>query len=160
MLWKTKDKAIVERFGLWLLQRNRALGLKVSGPLRHWASLSKRFVDLSSIHQLFSDPKQTLTFETRDLFGKIRAVDGDAADQYLEGAVLQERDTVSLRFSADNLIDDSLTFSSRRRIHDCTPTSSNGTSTDWQSYWVTLRQNLIYVSKVRNLSFAPSVLAS
>lgn len=45
--------------------------------------------------QLFSDPKQTLTFETRDLFSKIRAVDADAADQYLEGAVLQERDTVS-----------------------------------------------------------------
>ncbi|ORY74073.1 hypothetical protein BCR35DRAFT_293491 [Leucosporidium creatinivorum] len=77
LLWKTKDKAIVERFGLWLLQRDRALGLK-----------------------LFSDPKQTLTFETRDLFSKIRAVDGDAADQYLEGAVLQERDTDS-RLHAD-----------------------------------------------------------
>jgi hypothetical protein len=33
LLWKTKDKAIVERFGLWLLQRDRALGLKASMSL-------------------------------------------------------------------------------------------------------------------------------
>jgi hypothetical protein len=40
------------------------------------------------------DPKQTLTFDTRDLFGKIRAVDPDAADTFLESTVLQRRDTV------------------------------------------------------------------
>ena len=50
---------------------------------------------LHSISQLFNDPKQTLRFDTRELFAKMRDVDEDAADLFLEGAVLQERDTVS-----------------------------------------------------------------
>ena len=44
--------------------------------------------------QLFSDPKQSLTFDTRELFGKIRDVDADAADLVLENAVLQKRSSV------------------------------------------------------------------
>lgn len=146
LLWKTKDKAIVERFGLWLLQRDRALGLKVGGSI---LPSTRLLTLLSSLQQLFSDPKQTLTFETRDLFGKIRAVDGDAADQFLEGAVLQERDTVSSDLSDFNEV--SLTVASRRRTRDCTPTSSSGTSIDWRNYWATLQQNHTYVTKVSAL---------
>ncbi|KAI5477112.1 TGF beta receptor associated protein [Pseudohyphozyma bogoriensis] len=44
---------------------------------------------------LFLDPKQTLTFETRDLVEKIRSIDADAADTFLESTVLQRRDTDS-----------------------------------------------------------------
>lgn len=29
LLWRTKDLDLVERWGVWLLQRDRALGLKV-----------------------------------------------------------------------------------------------------------------------------------
>jgi len=50
--------------------------------------------------QLFNDPKQTLRFDTRELFAKMRDVDEDAADLFLEGAVLQERDTVSFPSSS------------------------------------------------------------
>lgn len=34
LLWTTKDKAVVEKYGIWLLQRERALGLKVRSSLR------------------------------------------------------------------------------------------------------------------------------
>ncbi|KAL8283319.1 hypothetical protein RQP46_005729 [Phenoliferia psychrophenolica] len=71
-LWLSKDRFVVEKYGVWLIQHDRALGLK-----------------------LFSDPKQTLTFDTRDLFGKIRAIDGDAADLFLENAVLQKKSSDS-----------------------------------------------------------------
>ncbi|CEQ41527.1 SPOSA6832_03250, partial [Sporobolomyces salmonicolor] len=83
LVWRTKDKALVERYGLWMLKHDRTLGLKVclSPPL-------------------FYDPKQTLTFDTREVFAKMREVDGEAADMFLEVAVLQERDTDS-RLHAD-----------------------------------------------------------
>ncbi|GAA5956387.1 hypothetical protein JCM21900_000171 [Sporobolomyces salmonicolor] len=77
LVWRTKDKALVERYGLWMLKHDRTLGLK-----------------------LFYDPKQTLTFDTREVFAKMREVDGEAADTFLEVAVLQERDTDS-RLHAD-----------------------------------------------------------
>ncbi|GAA5872000.1 hypothetical protein JCM1840_004768 [Sporobolomyces johnsonii] len=77
LVWRTKDKALVERYGLWILKHDRTLGLK-----------------------LFNDPKQTLTFDTREVFAKMREVDGEAADMFLEVAVLQERDTDS-RLHAD-----------------------------------------------------------
>ncbi|KAK4698396.1 vacuolar protein sorting-associated protein 3, partial [Phenoliferia sp. Uapishka_3] len=67
-LWESRDKSLVEKYGVWLIQRDQALGLK-----------------------LFSDPKQTLTFDTRELFGKIRKFNGEVADLFLENAVLQKR---------------------------------------------------------------------
>ncbi|GAA6016850.1 hypothetical protein JCM11491_001827 [Sporobolomyces phaffii] len=71
LVWKSKERDVVEKYGLWLLKHDKALGLK-----------------------LFTDPKQTLTFDTRQLFDKMRSVDSEAADQYLEGAVLsQEKET-------------------------------------------------------------------
>lgn len=50
LLWKTKDKDIVERFGLWLLQRDRALGLKVGVSSQMSTKLQLYFADFSSIH--------------------------------------------------------------------------------------------------------------
>lgn len=47
------------------------------------------------IVQLFTDPKQTLVFDTRDLFNKLSRVNSDAADRFLESAVIQERDAAS-----------------------------------------------------------------
>ncbi|GAA5907483.1 uncharacterized protein JCM6883_001219 [Sporobolomyces salmoneus] len=72
LLWTLKDRKLVEEYGIWLLRYDRELGLK-----------------------LFNDPKQTMTFETRRLYEKMKEVDQDAADTFLEGAVLQERDTDS-----------------------------------------------------------------
>ncbi|GAA5933539.1 uncharacterized protein JCM15063_001342 [Sporobolomyces koalae] len=69
---RSKDKSLVEKYGLWLVQRDRLLGLRI-----------------------FNDPKQTLRFDTRELFARMRQVDVDGADLFLEGAVLQERDTDS-----------------------------------------------------------------
>ncbi|GAA5958846.1 hypothetical protein JCM3765_000755 [Sporobolomyces pararoseus] len=78
LLWKLrlkKDyKGLVETYGLWLLKQDRELGLK-----------------------LFNDPKQhdTLSFDTRELFTKMKEVDEEAADLFLENSVLQEKDTDS-----------------------------------------------------------------
>lgn len=44
--------------------------------------------------QLFTDPKQPVKLDTRDLFGKMAQVNSDAADRFLEVTVLQERDSV------------------------------------------------------------------
>ncbi|KAM0748698.1 hypothetical protein T439DRAFT_70364 [Meredithblackwellia eburnea MCA 4105] len=68
LVWGSEDRLMVEKYGLWIMQRDRTLGLK-----------------------LFSDPKQTIVFDTRDLFGKIKEVDAEAADLFLENAVLQKR---------------------------------------------------------------------
>ncbi|GAA5915979.1 hypothetical protein JCM6882_003485 [Rhodosporidiobolus microsporus] len=78
LVWeKVAEKEEVEKWGLWLLKYDQARGLK-----------------------LFTDPKQTLTFDTRDLFARMSAVDPVAADMFLESTVLQERDTDS-RLHAD-----------------------------------------------------------
>ncbi|GAA6015822.1 hypothetical protein JCM10207_008808 [Rhodosporidiobolus poonsookiae] len=77
LVWKTREKELTEQYGLWLLKHDQALALK-----------------------LFTDPKQTLTFDTRDLFAKMSKVDEHAADMFLEVTVLQERDTDS-RLHAD-----------------------------------------------------------
>ncbi|GAA6028594.1 hypothetical protein JCM8097_007301 [Rhodosporidiobolus ruineniae] len=77
LVWRMKDKEVTEKYGLWMLRHDRDLGLK-----------------------LFIDPKQTLTFDTRDLFAKMSTVDGAAADNFLESVVLQERDADS-RLHAD-----------------------------------------------------------
>ncbi|GAA5972182.1 hypothetical protein JCM11641_002531 [Rhodosporidiobolus odoratus] len=77
LVWRTREKGLTEKWGLWVLKYDAGLGLK-----------------------LFTDPKQTLTFETRDLFAKMREVDPNAADMFLESTVLLERDTDS-RLHAD-----------------------------------------------------------
>uniref|UniRef100_A0A0K3C490 BY PROTMAP: gi/472583522/gb/EMS21155.1/ TGF beta receptor associated protein [Rhodosporidium toruloides NP11] gi/647396884/emb/CDR39543.1/ RHTO0S04e06238g1_1 [Rhodosporidium toruloides] n=1 Tax=Rhodotorula toruloides TaxID=5286 RepID=A0A0K3C490_RHOTO len=77
MTWRSKDKSLVEKYGLWMLKHDQSRALR-----------------------LFSDPKQTITFETRDLFAKMSKVDPDAADRFLESTVLQERDSDS-RLHAD-----------------------------------------------------------
>jgi hypothetical protein len=49
LLWKSKDTRQVEKYGIWLLQRDRVLGLKVSpspSPL----------VDLSLMKECSSSP--------------------------------------------------------------------------------------------------------
>ncbi|GJN90241.1 hypothetical protein Rhopal_003240-T1 [Rhodotorula paludigena] len=77
LVWRSKDKALVEKYGLWMLKHDQARALK-----------------------LFTDPKQTVALDTRDLFGKMSQVDSDAADRFLEMTVLQERDT-DARLHAD-----------------------------------------------------------
>ncbi|GAA5867831.1 hypothetical protein JCM8547_003390 [Rhodosporidiobolus lusitaniae] len=77
LVWKTREKGLTEEYGLWMLRHDSGLALK-----------------------LFTDPKQTLTFDTRDLFAKMSKIDPLAADLYLESTVLQERDTDS-RLHAD-----------------------------------------------------------
>ncbi|GAA5979077.1 hypothetical protein JCM5350_007058 [Sporobolomyces pararoseus] len=72
LLWKLKDQGLVETYGLWLLENDRELGLR-----------------------LFNDPKQSLSFNTRELFNKMKEVDPEAADSFLENSVLQEKDTDS-----------------------------------------------------------------
>ncbi|BGP41415.1 hypothetical protein JCM10449v2_005395 [Rhodotorula kratochvilovae] len=69
LAWRSKDKALVERYGLWMLKH-----------------------DVDRALRLFTDPKQGVTLDTRDLFGKMAQVDSDAADRFLEVTVLQERD--------------------------------------------------------------------
>ncbi|GAA5939746.1 hypothetical protein JCM3775_001615 [Rhodotorula graminis] len=70
LVWRSKDKGLIEKYGLWLL--------------RH---------DVDRALRLFTDPKQPVLLDTRDLFGKMVKVDSDAADRFLEVTVLQERDS-------------------------------------------------------------------
>ncbi|GAA5825001.1 hypothetical protein JCM11251_006058 [Rhodosporidiobolus azoricus] len=78
LVWeRVREKEEVEKWGLWVLRLDQARGLK-----------------------LFTDPRQTFTFDTRDLFAKMSAVDPFAADMFLESTVLQERDMDS-RLHAD-----------------------------------------------------------
>ncbi|BGP09381.1 hypothetical protein JCM10049v2_005249 [Rhodotorula toruloides] len=77
LTWRSKDKSLVEKYGLWMLKHDQSRALR-----------------------LFSDPKQTITFDTRELFAKMSKVDPDAADRFLESTVLQERDSDS-RLHAD-----------------------------------------------------------
>ncbi|BGP17675.1 hypothetical protein JCM10213v2_005713 [Rhodosporidiobolus nylandii] len=70
LVWKEREQGRTEKWGLWVLKHDQDLGLK-----------------------LFIDPKQTLAFDTRDLFAKMSAVDPMAADMFLESTVLQERDS-------------------------------------------------------------------
>ncbi|BGP33373.1 hypothetical protein JCM10296v2_005173 [Rhodotorula toruloides] len=77
LTWRSKDKLLVEKYGLWMLKHDQSRALR-----------------------LFSDPKQTITFDTRDLFAKMSKVDPDAADRFLESTVLQKRDLDS-RLHAD-----------------------------------------------------------
>ncbi|GAA5852101.1 hypothetical protein JCM9279_005057 [Rhodotorula babjevae] len=77
LVWRSKDKALIEKYGLWLL--------------RH---------DVDRALRLFTDPKQPILLDTRDLFAKMAKVDSDAADRFLEVTVLQERDS-DARLHAD-----------------------------------------------------------
>ncbi|GAA5904811.1 hypothetical protein JCM8208_001362 [Rhodotorula glutinis] len=77
LVWRSKDKALIEKYGLWLL--------------RH---------DVDRALRLFTDPKQPVLLDTRDLFAKMAKVDSDAADRFLEVTVLQERDS-DARLHAD-----------------------------------------------------------
>ncbi|SCZ87760.1 BZ3500_MvSof-1268-A1-R1_Chr2-3g05228 [Microbotryum saponariae] len=70
LLWESQDKNLLDRFGIPLIKHDRQLGLR-----------------------LFLDPKQSIQFETRQLLERIQAVDPEAADVYLEAAVLQGKDT-------------------------------------------------------------------
>ncbi|GAA6019435.1 hypothetical protein JCM8202_001808 [Rhodotorula sphaerocarpa] len=72
LTWKTKNASVTEKAGLWMVNHDVGLALK-----------------------LFTDPKQTLVFDTRDLFNKLSRVNSDAADRFLESAVIQERDADS-----------------------------------------------------------------
>ncbi|TNY19371.1 hypothetical protein DMC30DRAFT_448017 [Rhodotorula diobovata] len=77
LVWRSKDKGLVEKYGLWML--------------RH---------DVERALRLFTDPKQPVKLDTRDLFGKMAQVNSDAADRFLEVTVLQERDS-DARLHAD-----------------------------------------------------------
>ncbi|GAA6055225.1 hypothetical protein JCM3770_000723 [Rhodotorula araucariae] len=77
LVWWAKDKALVERYGLWMLKH-----------------------DVERALRLFTDPKQGVTLDTRDLFRKMAQINSDAADRFLEVTVLQERDT-DARLHAD-----------------------------------------------------------
>ncbi|SGZ31858.1 BQ5605_C042g12021 [Microbotryum silenes-dioicae] len=70
LLWESQDKNLLDRFGIPLIKHDRQLGLR-----------------------LFLDPKQSIQFETRQLLERIQTVDPEAADVYLEAAVLQGKDT-------------------------------------------------------------------
>lgn len=121
LVWKTKEKDLVERYGLWLIPHDRALGLKVRDASHR---LSNRSLT-ALLSQLFNDPKQTITFETRELFTKISAVDSAAADSYLEGAVLQERDSVRWFASEQGAFRADWHL---HRTHDCMSNLLSGTS--------------------------------
>ncbi|SCV74998.1 BQ2448_8027 [Microbotryum intermedium] len=70
LLWEAEDKKLIDRFGVPLIKQDRELGLR-----------------------LFLDPKQPFQFDTKQLLERIRRVDSEAADLYLEAAVLQDKDT-------------------------------------------------------------------
>lgn len=92
LLWTSRDQELVIEYGLWLIVRDRAMGLKVR---RKWKLLRA----LLTPDQLFSDPTQVLSFHTKDLFARIVEVDSSAADLFLENVVLSKRDTVGTRWS-------------------------------------------------------------
>lgn len=92
LTWKWKDPALTENYGIWLVKHDPALALKVRPAS---AVLPSDLLCSPSLPQLFTDPKQTLVFDTRNIFNKLSQIDNDVADRFLESAVIQERDTVS-----------------------------------------------------------------
>ena len=91
LTWKSKDPALTEKYGIWLVKHDPALALKVRPAS---VVLPSECQHSPSSPQLFTDPKQTLVFDTRNIFSKLSQINNDVADRFLESAVIQERDTV------------------------------------------------------------------
>lgn len=117
-----------------MLKHDQARALKVrqalTPPPHSWRANMRLTCRARLPSQLFTDPKQTVALDTRDLFGKMSQVDSDAADRFLEMTVLQERDTVRFLPKHCRLAIVTSLTGRASRMHDCMLTSSSGTSAD------------------------------
>jgi hypothetical protein len=95
VLADSRDKLIVEQYGLWIIGRDVSMGIKVNESHSNHSFARVSADQISSANKLFTDSKQKLIFDTRDLFTKISQVDEQAGDLFLESTVLQKRDSVS-----------------------------------------------------------------